>query len=124
MTILVTGATGFVGSAVARRLVTRGEAVRVLVRVGGDRRNIADLPVEPVEGDLRDGASLERALRGCRALYHVAADYRIWVPRNLKQAGEHVESGLSGWLYRVVLDLARGVMRRRVGHLHGRGCAL
>lgn len=81
MTILVTGATGFVGSAVARQLVTRGEAVRVLVRSGGDRRNIADLPVEPVEGDLRDGASLARALRGCRALYHVAADYRIWVPR-------------------------------------------
>ena len=81
MTILVTGATGFVGSAVARQLVARGEAVRVLVRAGSDRRNIADLPVEPVAGDLRDGPSLARAVRGCRALYHVAADYRIWVPR-------------------------------------------
>ena len=81
MTILVTGATGFVGSAVARQLVARGEAVRVLVRAASDRRNIADLPVEVVEGDLRDGASLARAVRGCRALFHVAADYRIWVPR-------------------------------------------
>ncbi|MHA1599484.1 MAG: hopanoid-associated sugar epimerase [Alphaproteobacteria bacterium] len=81
MSVLVTGATGFVGSAVARQLVSRGESVRVLVRAGGDRRNIADLPVEPVEGDLRDGDSLARAVRGCRALYHVAADYRIWVPR-------------------------------------------
>jgi len=81
MSVLVTGATGFVGSAVARQLVFRGETVRVLVRAGGDRRNIADLPVEPVEGDLRDGESLARAVRGCRALYHVAADYRIWVPR-------------------------------------------
>lgn len=81
MTTLVTGATGFVGSAVARQLVARGETVRVLVRAGADRRNIADLPVEPVEGDLRDGDSLARAVRGCRALYHVAADYRMWVPR-------------------------------------------
>jgi len=81
MTVLVTGATGFVGSAVARQLVARGEAVRVLVRAASDRRNIADLPVEVVEGDLRDAASLARAVRGCRALYHVAADYRMWVPR-------------------------------------------
>jgi dihydroflavonol-4-reductase len=82
MTVLVTGATGFVGSAVARQLVARGEAVRVLVRAASDRRNIADLPVEVVEGDLNDAASLARAVRGCRALYHVAADYRIWVPRS------------------------------------------
>jgi dihydroflavonol-4-reductase len=81
MTALVTGATGFVGSAVARKLLAAGETVRVLARPGGDRRNIADLKVEIVEGDLRDRASLERALRGCSALFHVAADYRLWVPR-------------------------------------------
>lgn len=81
MTALVTGATGFVGSAVARKLLEAGETVRVLARPGSDRRNIADLALEVVEGDLRDRASLERALRGCSALFHVAADYRLWVPR-------------------------------------------
>ncbi len=81
MTALVTGATGFVGSAVARQLLARGETVRVLARPGSDRRNLADLELEVAEGDLGDPASLERALRGCRALFHVAADYRLWVPR-------------------------------------------
>jgi len=77
---LVTGATGFVGSAVARSLVGRGHAVRVLVRRGSDRRNLAELPVETVEGDLTDPASLGRAADGCRYVFHVAADYRLWVP--------------------------------------------
>lgn len=81
MTTLVTGATGFVGSAVARALLARGETVRALARAGSDRRNIAELPVEVVEGDLRQPDSLERAMRGCEALFHVAADYRLWVPR-------------------------------------------
>ena len=81
MTTLVTGATGFVGAAVARQLLDRGKTVRVLARPGGDRRNIAGLSVEVAEGDLRDRASLERALAGCDALFHVAADYRLWVPR-------------------------------------------
>jgi dihydroflavonol-4-reductase len=81
VTALVTGATGFVGSAVARQLLEAGETVRVLARPGSDRRNVADLKVEVVEGDLRDRASLERALKGCTALFHVAADYRLWVPR-------------------------------------------
>ena len=80
MTCLVTGATGFVGSAVARALLERGEAVRVLARPESDRRNIEGLAVEVAEGDLRDKASLERACRGCQALFHVAADYRLWVP--------------------------------------------
>ena len=80
MTCLVTGATGFVGSAVARALLERGEAVRVLARAESDRRNIEGLAVEVAEGDLRDKASLERACRGCQALFHVAADYRLWVP--------------------------------------------
>ena len=79
MTDLVTGATGFVGAAVARALCTAGEQVRVLARPGGDRRNLAGLPVEIVDGDLTDRASLDRAVTGCRRLFHVAADYRIWV---------------------------------------------
>jgi dihydroflavonol-4-reductase len=77
---LVTGATGFVGSAVARALEARGHAVRVLVRAGSDRRNLAGLNAEPVVGDLTDPASLAAAVSGCRYLFHVAADYRIWVP--------------------------------------------
>jgi dihydroflavonol-4-reductase len=81
VTTLVTGATGFVGAAVTRALLAAGEVVRVLVRASSDRRNLVDLTVEVVEGDLLDRASLVRALDGCRALYHVAADYRLWVPR-------------------------------------------
>ena len=79
MTVLVTGATGFVGAAVARRLVAVGCAVRALVRVDSDRRNLDGLPVTTVTGDLTDRASLDRAVAGCRALFHVAADYRLWV---------------------------------------------
>jgi dihydroflavonol-4-reductase len=88
MTTLVTGATGFVGSAVARALLARGEAVRVLARPGGDRRNIGGLDVEIAEGDLTDAASLAAALKGANALYHVAADYRLWArdPRVLYAA--------------------------------------
>ena len=77
---LVTGATGFVGSAVARALLARGHRLRLLVRRGSDRRNVADLPAELVEGDLRDPAGFPAALAGCRYLFHVAADYRLWVP--------------------------------------------
>jgi len=77
---LVTGATGFVGSAVARALLQAGRRVRVLARSGSDRRNIADLSVEVAEGSLEDARSLARAVTGCRFVYHVAADYRIWVP--------------------------------------------
>ena len=81
MTSLVTGATGFVGSAVVRALIDAGEAPRVLVRPASDRRNLEGLDVELAEGDLRDPGSLARACRGCQALFHVAADYRLWVPR-------------------------------------------
>ena len=77
---LVTGATGFVGSAVARALAARGHAVRVLVRAGSDRGNLAGLAAEPAVGDLTDAASLAAAVAGCRFVVHVAADYRIWVP--------------------------------------------
>jgi dihydroflavonol-4-reductase len=78
---LVTGATGFVGSAVARALLAEGWQVRALVRAGSDRRNVATLALEPVVGDLTDPASLERAVAGCEAVFHVAADYRLWAPQ-------------------------------------------
>ncbi len=77
---LLTGATGFVGSAVARALLGAGYSLRVLVRAGSDRRNLAGLDVAPVEGDLADPPSLAPAVAGCRFVVHVAADYRLWVP--------------------------------------------
>ncbi len=77
---LVTGATGFVGSAVARVLAARGHRLRLLIRAGGDRRNIEGLNAELAEGNLTDAASLARAVAGCRFVVHVAADYRLFVP--------------------------------------------
>ena len=76
----MTGATGFVGSAVVRALLARGRRVRVLARPNSDRRNLAGLAVEIAEGAMEDPLSLARAVAGCRYVYHVAADYRIWVP--------------------------------------------
>ena len=78
MKALVTGATGFVGAAVARALVRTGVEVRVLARPDSDLRNLDGLPVERVAGDLRDPVSLRKALAGCRHLYHVAAHYALW----------------------------------------------
>ena len=77
---LVTGATGFVGSAVMRALLRDGQQVRVLARQNSDRRNLADLPVQVAEGAMEDAAALARAVAGCRYVFHVAADYRLWVP--------------------------------------------
>ncbi|MCH4091307.1 hopanoid-associated sugar epimerase [Acetobacter sp.] len=88
---LVTGATGFVGSAVARVLLARGHALRLMVRAGSDRRNIADMPAELVEGDLSNPASFAKAVEGCRYVFHVAADYRLWVPDPAPMMAANVE---------------------------------
>jgi dihydroflavonol-4-reductase len=79
MLAFVTGATGFLGSHVARALAAQGAELRLLVRPTSDLRNIEDLNAERVLGDLRDPASIEKAMAGCEAVFHVAADYRLWV---------------------------------------------
>ena len=76
--VLITGATGFVGSAVVRQALKRGWQVRVLVRARSVRSNIAGLPLQIALGDLRDAAAMQAALAGVRYLFHVAADYRLW----------------------------------------------
>ena len=80
MTALVTGANGFVGAALCRALCAQGESVKAFVRKNADTSNLTDLPVELAIGDLRDPESLRQAIAGCRFVYHVAADYRLWIP--------------------------------------------
>jgi dihydroflavonol-4-reductase len=92
MTTLVTGAAGFLGSHVARQLVARGESVRVLMRASSNNRAISDLSLEYVTGDLRDAASLERAMRDVQRVFHVAADYRLWA----KNPQEIYDSNVGG----------------------------
>jgi dihydroflavonol-4-reductase len=77
--VFLTGATGFLGAHVARVLAAQGAQVRVLVRPTSDLRNLQGLSAETATGDLRDSASIERAIAGCDTVFHVAADYRLWV---------------------------------------------
>ena len=79
MLAFVTGATGFVGSHVARVLAEQGADLRLLVRASSDLRNIEGLRADRVIGDLRDPASIDTAMSGCEVVFHVAADYRLWV---------------------------------------------
>ncbi len=92
MLTLVTGATGFVGSHVARALAKAGDRVRVLVRPTSNLKALEGIAVEPVEGDLRDGASLDRAVSGVQRVFHVAADYRLWT----RHPEEIYESNVAG----------------------------
>lgn len=97
----MTGGSGFIGSAVVRHLLAADKRVRVLARSSTDRRNLDGLPIEIAEGDLLDSASLAAAIQGCDALYHLAADYRLWArdPR---------------LLYRTNVDGTAAVMRAAV----------
>jgi dihydroflavonol-4-reductase len=110
---LVTGASGFVGWHVARLLLERGYAVRALVRPGS---RVSGLAVETVEGDLRDPASLERAATGCGAVFHVAADYRLWA----KKPEELYRSNVDGT--RNLLAAARNAGVERVVYTSTVGC--
>lgn len=80
MKILVTGATGFIGFHVAALLSEKGASVIALVREGSDASALKAIDVEPISGDIRDFESVQNALKGCEQLYHLAADYRLWVP--------------------------------------------
>lgn len=95
MTCLVTGANGFVGAAVVRALLGAGKQVRALVRAGSDARNLQDLELETVAGDITDPHSLEEACDGCRFVFHVAADYRLWVPRPEGMLKTNVEGSVN-----------------------------
>ena len=101
MTTLVTGASGFLGSHVVRLLAERGDRVRVLLRPASQTRLLEGLAVERVWGDLRDPASLEKALAGVSTVYHVAADYRLWA----RDPREIYESNVQGT--RNLLEAAR-----------------
>src|SRR5206468_5828133 len=79
MLAFVTGATGFLGSHVARALAEQGADLRLLVRGGSNTRNVDDLKAERVIGDLSDPGSLGKGIAGCDVVFHVAADYRLWV---------------------------------------------
>ena len=80
MKVLITGSSGFIGAAVTRAVVAKGDEVRVLVRPTSNRSNLDGLSVEIVEGDLQDFKSLKKALTGCQGVYHVAAHYALWDP--------------------------------------------
>ena len=95
MTNLVTGANGFVGAAVVRALLARGETVRALVREGSNTVNLDDLPVTIVRGDITDPEAMRRAADGCRTVLHVAADYRLWVPDERAMLRTNVEGSVN-----------------------------
>ncbi len=101
MKAFVTGATGFVGSHVARELQRNGADLRLLVRQSSNTRNIDDLKADRVTGDLRDPVSIAQAMAGCDTVFHVAADYRLWI----RDPEEMYKSNVEGT--RTILDAAR-----------------
>jgi dihydroflavonol-4-reductase len=104
-TVLVTGASGFVGSSVARALIARGLHVRVLMRPTSPTTNIAELDAEPVPGDMRDETSMRAAMKGARYFFHVAADYRLWA----RDMEEIVRNNRDGTRIVMKAALAEGV---------------
>ena len=107
--MLVTGAGGFVGSAVARLLTQEGHHVRTIMRASAPRRNVADMDWEILNGDLRDAAVVERATKGVEGVFHVAADYRLWAPdpdeirrNNVAMTGNVMRAALAADVRRIV----------------------
>ena len=110
MLAFVTGATGFLGSHVARALANQGAELRLLVRPTSNLKNLEGLKAETATGDLRDAASLGKAMSGCDTVFHVAADYRLWV----RDPEEMYRSNVEGT--RAILEAARKNGVRRVVH--------
>ena len=110
MKAFVTGATGFLGSHVARVLADQGADLRLLVRATSNLRNLQGLKAETATGDLRDAGSLENAMSGCDTVFHVAADYRLWA----RDPWEMYRSNVEGT--RAILEAARKNGVRRVVH--------
>ena len=108
MLAFVTGATGFLGSHVARVLAEQGADLRLLVRSSSNLRNLEGLKAETATGDLRDARSLDKAIAGCDAVFHVAADYRLWV----QDPEDMYRSNVEGT--RAILDAARKNSVRRL----------
>src|SRR5262249_1634268 len=108
MLAFLTGATGFLGSHVARALAEQGANLRLLVRSNSNTKNIDDLKADRVSGDLRDPTSLENGIAGCDVVFHVAADYRLWV----RDPKEMYRSNVEGT--RAILAAARRNNVRRV----------
>src|SRR5512140_257253 len=108
MLAFVTGATGFLGSHVARVLASQGADLRLLVRSSSNPTNLQGLNAETALGDLRDAASLEKAMSGCDTVFHVAADYRLWV----RDPSPMYRSNVEGT--RAILEAARKNSVRRV----------
>jgi dihydroflavonol-4-reductase len=108
MKAFVTGATGFVGSHVAQVLAEQGADLRLLVRTGSDPKNIQELNADRVIGDLCDPESIDRAMAGCDVVFHVAADYRLWVRDPAQMYRANVEGT------RTILQAARKNRVRRV----------
>ena len=121
MKTLITGATGFVGTAVLRELLKKGHKVKALVRQSSVLDNLKNLDVEIIEGDLKDRDSLKKCLKDCKYLFHVAADYRLWVPKpeeiyenNVKGTENLMEEALNSEIEKVVYTSSVAVLGKPI----------
>jgi len=124
--VLVTGATGFIGSAVVRTVLDRGARVVAMVEPGADDRNLEGLDVEPIEADIRDADAVSRAAKDCRAVFHVAALYRFWAPDprlfydvNVGGARNVIEAARHAGVERVVYTSTVGTLGLEAAHRGG-----
>jgi len=123
---LVTGATGFIGCHVAKALREKGLAVRALVRNSSDTAFLAALDVEPATGDIRDYGAVLKAMKGCDQVYHVAADYRLWVPDpetmyaiNVQGTVNVMQGAMEGNVAKVVYTSTVGILAPATGSKQG-----